>query len=32
MRWVIGADGKHSVAEMLANVEADAEIELTPKE
>ena len=29
---VIGADGKHGVAEMLANVVADAEIELTPKE
>ena len=28
---VIGADGKHGVAKMLANVEADAEIELTPK-
>ena len=28
---VIGADGKHGAAEMLANVEAEAEIELTPK-
>jgi len=28
---VIGADGKHGAAEMLADVEADAEIEITPK-
>ena len=28
---VIGADGKHGAAEMLADVDADVEIEITPK-